>query len=151
MDSQKNPQTYKIPENFDELCQLSRAYDKLVDHIDHIITEVCGHCAGACVESWSPNEHAGEGTVGVSYTKTWHGETDWFGEEFPAKYLWMSDDEILADCRRIEEEKEALEHARQKQELAAQEQKQYQTYLRLKEVYEGTEAVDGLPEKSPNL
>lgn len=70
---------------------------------------------------------------------------------FPAKYLFMSDDEILADCRRIEEEKEALEHARQKQELAALEQKQYQTYLRLKEVYEGTEAVDGLPEKSPNL
>ena len=70
---------------------------------------------------------------------------------FPAKYLFMSDDEILADCRRIEEEKEAREHARQKQELAALEQKQYQTYLRLKEVYEGTEAVSGLPEKSPNL
>lgn len=70
---------------------------------------------------------------------------------FPAKYLFMSDDEILADCRRIEEEKEAREHARQKQELAALEQKQYQTYLRLKEVYEGTEAVNGLPEKSPNL
>ena len=70
---------------------------------------------------------------------------------FPAKYLFMSDDEILADCRRIEEEKEALEHARQKQVMATQEQKQYQTYLRLKEVYEGTEAVNGLPEKSPNL
>ena len=70
---------------------------------------------------------------------------------FPAKYLFMSDDEILADCRRIEEEKEALEHARQKQVMAAQEQKQYETYLRLKEVYEGTEAVNGLPEKSPNL
>ena len=70
---------------------------------------------------------------------------------FPAKYLFMSDDEILADCRRIEEEKEALEHARQKQVMAAQEQRQYETYLRLKEVYEGTEAVNGLPEKSPNL
>ena len=70
---------------------------------------------------------------------------------FPAKYLFMSDDEILADCRRIEEEKEALEHARQKQVMAAQEQKQYETYLCLKEVYEGKEAVDGLPSKSPNL
>ena len=70
---------------------------------------------------------------------------------FPAKYLFMSNDEILADCRRIEEEKEALEHARQKQVMAAQEQRQYETYLRLKEVYEGTEAVNGLPEKSPNL
>ena len=70
---------------------------------------------------------------------------------FPAKYLFMTDAEILADYRRIEEEKEALEHARQKQVMAAQEQRQYETYLRLKEVYEGTEAVNGLPEKSPNL
>ena len=71
--------------------------------------------------------------------------------EFPAKYLFMSDAEILADCNRKEEEKKAREQERQRQEMAAQEQKQYQTYLRLKEVYEGTEAVNGLPEKSPNL
>ena len=71
--------------------------------------------------------------------------------EFPAEYLFMSDAEILADCNRRKEEKEACERERQKQQLAVQEQRQYQTYLRLKEVYEGTEAVNGLPEKSPNL
>ncbi len=70
---------------------------------------------------------------------------------FPAEYLFMSDAEILADCNRKKEEKEACERERQKQQIAVQEQRQYETYLRLKEVYEGKEAVDGLPSKSPNV
>ena len=140
MDSQKNPQTYKIPENFDELCQLSRAYDKLVDRIDHIITDVCGHCAGACVESWSPNEHAGEETVVVSYTKTWHGETDWFSEEFPAKYLWMSDEDAQKDWEDREERKRQEEERKRKEaelkDTAEQFRKDYERYQELKARFE---------------
>ena len=74
---------------------------------------------------------------------------DWW--DVPARYLFMTDDEIVADWNREQEEKEAYEKKRQQQLEAAQEQRQYETYLCLKEVYEGTEAVNGLPEKSPNL
>ena len=138
MDFLKNPQTYKHPENFDELCQLSRAYDKLVDRIDHIITEVCGHCA--CVESWSPNEHAGEETVVVSCTETWHGETDWFNEEFPAKYLWMSDEDAKKDWEDRKERKRQEEERRLREEKikrdAEQRRKDYEKYLELKAKFE---------------
>lgn len=74
---------------------------------------------------------------------------DWL--DVPARYLFMTEREIVEDWNREQKEKEAHEKKRQQQLEAVQEQKQYQTYLRLKEVYEGTEAVNGLPEKSPNL
>lgn len=71
--------------------------------------------------------------------------------DVPARYLFMSGQEIVADWKREQEEYDRKEKEYQQALEKDQEQKQYQTYLRLKEVYEGKEAVDGLPDKSPNL
>ena len=71
--------------------------------------------------------------------------------DVPARYLFMTEQEIVDDWNREQEEHARKEKAYQKALEAEQEQKQYKEYLRLKEVYEGTEAVNGLPEKSPNL
>ena len=71
--------------------------------------------------------------------------------EFPAKYLFMSDAEILNDWLRGKEDEAAQQIEEEKRKQREQEQAQYQEYLRLKELYEGKEAVNGLPEKSPNL
>lgn len=71
--------------------------------------------------------------------------------EFPAEYLFMSDAEILAAWVRTKEDEAVAEIEEEKRIQREQEQKQYKEYLRLKEVYEGKEAVDGLPDRSPNL
>ena len=71
--------------------------------------------------------------------------------DVPARYLFMTEQEIADDWNREQEEYARKEKEYQQALEAEQEQKTYQTYLRLKEVYEGKEAVDGLPEKSPNL
>lgn len=71
--------------------------------------------------------------------------------DVPARYLFMTEQEIVTDWNREQEEYARKEKEYQQALEAEQEQKTYQTYLRLKEVYEGTEAVNGLPEKSPNL
>ena len=71
--------------------------------------------------------------------------------DVPARYLFMTEQEIVDDWNRGQEEHARKEKEYQRALEAEQEQKTYQTYLRLKEVYEGTEAVNGLPEKSPNL
>lgn len=70
---------------------------------------------------------------------------------FPAEYLFMSDAEILAAWLRTKEDEAVQQIEEEKRIQREQEQKQYKEYLRLKEVYEGKEAVDGLPDRSPNL
>lgn len=71
--------------------------------------------------------------------------------DVPARYLFMTEQEIVDDWNREQERIEREQKAYQKDMEADTEQEQYEEYLRLKEVYEGKEAVDGLPEKSPNL
>ena len=71
--------------------------------------------------------------------------------DVPARYLFMTEQEIVADWKRKQKELERQHQEYQQQLEAEQKQKQYQEYLRLKAIYEGKEAVNGLPEKSPNL
>ena len=74
---------------------------------------------------------------------------DWY--DVPARYLFMTDQEIVDDWNREQERIELEQKEYQKDMEADTEQEQYEEYLRLKEIYEGEEAVDGLPETSPRL
>ena len=93
MDSLKSPQIYESPKNFEELETLAIIWDTLGEQVRHIACDICGNDSRMCLESWSPCRPSGEETICFSYTTSCKGETDWDSDEFPAKYLWMSDED----------------------------------------------------------
>ena len=131
--------------------------DRIYDILHLLVETPVDNCVYIVDWKISPDEGEDTAEVQVKYRdKVLDGLCDnpedfftWF--YFPARYLLMPDEDVAADSRRIHEEEEARQRERQKQVDADIERKKYATYLRLKEVYEGTEAVNGLPEKSPNL
>ena len=141
MDSQKNLPTYKIPENFEELTQLSKIWDELSERVLSIAQEIgLVHSIGVFLESWAPQERDGEQIIGFSYSETFRGETEWDSDDFPAKYLWMSIEDIRKDWAERRERERQEEERRLREEKvkrdAEQRRKDYEKYLELKAKFE---------------
>lgn len=152
MDFPKNPQTYKIPENFEELTQLSKIWDELSERVLNIAQEIgLVRSMSVFLESWAPQERDGEQIVGFSYSETFRGETEYDSDDFPAKYLWMSIEDIRKDWterreRERQEEEKRLRAEKCKRD-AEQFRKDYERYQELKARFECMDKSVGTPEE----
>lgn len=152
MDSQKNPQTYKSPENFEELVQLQKLWDDLADRAFDIVKHVCCACGDrASMESLEAVDRSGEDMILVSYTTYFKGESDCDSEIFPAKYLWMSEEDAKKDWEeRKERERQEEERKRKEAKLkdtAEKFRKDYERYQELKARFECLDKSVGTPEE----
>ena len=151
MDSLKSPQIYESPKNFEELETLAIIWDTLGEQVRHIACDICGNDSRMCLESWSPCRPSGEETICFSYTTSCKGETDWDSDEFPAKYLWMSDEDAKMDwAERRERERQEEERRKKEQKVrdtAEQFRKDYERYQELKARFECVDKSVGTPEE----
>ena len=134
--------TYKNPENFEELTQLSKIWDELSERVFNIAQEIgLVNSIGVCLESWAPGLNPdGDQIVGFSYSETFRGETEYDGDAFPAKYLWMSIEDIKKDRAERRERERQEEEKRLRAEKcnrdAEQFRKDYERYQELKARFE---------------
>ena len=151
MDFPKNLQTYKIPENWEDLIRLAMLWDELEERIRNIAINVCGCSDRMCVESWSPNELSGEQMIDLYYLNSCRGESYQDDIAFPAKYLWMSEEDAKKDWEaRLERERQEEERKRKEAKLkgtAEQWRKDYERYQELKARFECMDKSVGTPEE----
>ena len=152
MDSLKSPQIYKSPENFEELIQLSKIWDELGEHVLNIAQEIgLVNNIGVFLESWAPHERDGEQEISLSYSEIFRGETEYGGADFPAKYLWMSDEDVKKDWAERRERERQEEERRQKEQkvrdTAEQFRRDYERYQELKARFECMNKSVGTPEE----
>ena len=132
-------------QNYEDVRRTNYDFNAVVDRIYDILHLLVETPVDNCeyIVGWKVSTDEGEETaeVRVKYRDKMLDDLSCNPEDFftwfyfPARYLLMSDEDVVADSKRIHEEEEARQRERQKQIDADIERKQYQTYLRLKEVY----------------